>query len=403
MSQLGIIVALVAVTPAAAVSPDPKDLAVPPAEVAKARTLVGKLASEDFDVREDAQDGLAKMGRLALPALLGGVRSHPSPEVRFRCQSLLPKASALDLQARLDTFLADTDGKFEHDLPGWNEFRKLSGDGTAARKVFVGMLGERANRELVLAAAGPPAELGPLVAARKQEMYYWRYPRAVAGKPTERKDATAADVLALMFAEVHAPSKFVPRTINSNVVYMASGFTTALNDGGGTGKVYQAVVGKWMDTRDDAISMNVAISLANSIGLEKHGSAVAARLVRFKGATITYRLNAALSLAQHDAREHLPALEAVFDDEAGLIVNRGLVAGNVQVTTIQMRDTALAAALLLTDQEPRDYGFTETVKARRGMRMSYTNWRLAEDKRKAAFAKWKAWRAEHPDHDAGKK
>lgn len=398
MSRLGLaLVLLFAAGPAAAASPDPTDLSIPPADLLKARDLVEALASEDFDEREDAQRDLAKMGRLALPALLAGVNNHPSPEVRFRCQVLLPKAAAADLQARLDTFLADADGKFEHDLPGWNEFRKITGGAAAARTVFVGLLADPDNRELVLAVAGPPGELGTLVAARKQEMYYWRYPRTINGTRTTKKEATAADVLTLMFAEAHVASKFVPRTINTVTVYTPAAFTSALAEEGDKVAAYRAVVGRWMDTRDDAISMSMAITLSRTLNLPKHATAVAARLVTFKGATASYRMNAALALAQSGAREHLSVLESVFADESAININRAVVGGKLQLEQIQLRDVALAAALMLTDQEPRDYGFATTARAQPGVRLSYTSWRLPEDKRKAGFAKWKTWRAENPD------
>ena len=100
LALLGFAIALAAGV-GVAVSPNPKDLAIPSAEMSRARDLVNKLASEAFDEREEAQEILAKMGRLALPALADGIKGNPSPEVRFRCQSLIPKAVQEDLQARL--------------------------------------------------------------------------------------------------------------------------------------------------------------------------------------------------------------------------------------------------------------------------------------------------------------
>ena len=111
--------------PAAGSSPDPKRLAVPPEDMLKAQELVRQLGSDDFPVRESAHDRLAKMGRLAKPALGTALASNPDPEVRSRCRELMPRAAAADLKARLATFLADTDGKFEHDLSRWNEFQAV--------------------------------------------------------------------------------------------------------------------------------------------------------------------------------------------------------------------------------------------------------------------------------------
>ena len=63
------------------------------------------------------------MGRLARPALLDGVNLDPDPEVRLRCSTLLPKATTEEYQARLDAFMADTEAKYEHNLPGWHKLR----------------------------------------------------------------------------------------------------------------------------------------------------------------------------------------------------------------------------------------------------------------------------------------
>ena len=50
-------------------------------DMAKARALVRKLGSEIFHEREDAQEELADLKRLARPALVEAVSSDPDPEV----------------------------------------------------------------------------------------------------------------------------------------------------------------------------------------------------------------------------------------------------------------------------------------------------------------------------------
>ncbi len=375
-------------------SPDPKDLAVPAAEQARARELVKKLASEAFEDRESAQDDLTKMGRLAVPALLEGLNANPSPEVRFRCQALIPRASQEDLQARLDTFLADKDGKFKHDMPGWNEFRKLAGGSSTSRAAFVELLKEPANRTMVLAVTGSPHELGTLVGQRKQELYQMRI-RRTANAPI--RTPSVPDVIALMFAESHVESKHVPRTTTSTVIYNIPGLAALVTGSDEKADVYKSVIGNWIETRDDAVSMYTAMNQATSLGLPKHGTTIAAKLIKFKGATISYRFYAAFALARNKATEHLPALEDSFADEAALNLGGRVVNGVVERQQVQMRDMALAAALLLTGQDTAEYGFTEQYKNNPGMQFTYSNWRLPEDKRKAAFAKWKAWRSKNPD------
>src|SRR5439155_19187177 len=108
-------------------SPDPKDLAIPAAELGRARELVRRLGSDDPREREAAQAELARMGRLARPVLAEAAAADPSAEVRGRAARLLPRAEAEELQARLDTFRADTELAYQHDLPGWSQFRVAAG------------------------------------------------------------------------------------------------------------------------------------------------------------------------------------------------------------------------------------------------------------------------------------
>ena len=91
---IGFLLGLVIGIPAFASSPDPKTLAIPSEELTRARELVHQLGSEDFDERERAEAELAKMGRLARPALVEAANTDPSQEVRSRCSSLLPRATA---------------------------------------------------------------------------------------------------------------------------------------------------------------------------------------------------------------------------------------------------------------------------------------------------------------------
>jgi hypothetical protein len=395
MKRFALLLLLVAAPSARANSPDPKSLAIPPAEQSRAKSLVEQLGSELFAEREEALDELDKMGRLAFPALLEGLNTNPSPEVRSRCQTLVSKAAHADMQARLATFLADVEGKFEHDLPGWNQFKKLTGSTPVSRTTFVELLKDTSNRNLVLGVAGSPHELGRLIATRKQELYQSRVNRVP--NATARKEVTIPDIISLMFAESHVESKHVPRSISSTVIYNSAVLTSAVSAGTDQGAVYKSIVARWIESRDDALSMYQAMTQANALGLKKEGTAVAIKLLQMKGGTTSYRMYAAFALARNGAKEHVPALEAVFTDESALNMGGRVVNGKLEQQKVEVRDMALVCALMLTGQNTEEYGFSEMYKNQTGMQYTYSNWRMPEDKRKAAFEKWKAWRAKNPD------
>jgi hypothetical protein len=121
----------------------------------------------------------------------------------------------------------------------------------------------------------------------------------------------------------------------------------------------------------------------------------AARVLTADGAPQYSKQAAAAMLARHGGKAYLPAVTALSRDDTRLIFAQN---GQVEV---QVRDFALAMALVLTGQDPKEYGLTTQPGANESLKLSYTYHRFyagdkqtAEEKRAAAFAKWRAWEAE---------
>jgi len=391
-----------AITPAAPpVDPDPKHLTVPPADQARAAALVEKLGSPRFEDREKAQEDLSAMGRLAVPALAEALTKNASAEVRARCQALYPRARADDLQARLEVFVADEAGKFEHELPGWAEFRQITaGCGPAARAVFAEVVAHPLGRELVMTDL-PPQDLGARIAVRRQELYTRRI--NTTGRAGQQLPPTAVEVLALMLAETRIPSRHIPRTSSSVLVYTTPNFASAVNGGGREARVYRTIAGKWAASRDEALLMVQALSVATTLELSEAAD-LGARMVKTVGVTAQNKALAAMAVAKSGNPKFLPALESAFKDEgvvnvfgAVAIAPVGAPAPPVAARSVQLRDIALAAAVLLTEQDPTEYGFVLANNPSRTARYNYGVWSLPADRRAAAFEKWAKWRSENPD------
>jgi hypothetical protein len=417
---LPLLLATTGLTVAASVSPDPKTLVIPKQELSKARELVQQLGSEQFNEREEAERELAKMGRAARAALLEGVNNDPSQEVRSRCESLLPKATSLEMKARLEVFLADSEGKYEHDLPGWNQFRaKTRSEWTmlghtwanrsldkASRAVFADLLSTPINRQIVMAAGGSDSELGMIVAGRRQELYNQKYGRTmlvgggfVTTNAAARREPTTEDIAALLFAESLAPAKVVPRAVSISVLITSSGFMNANRTTDEKGKVYQAILIAWLESRQDPMDMYYAMNIASQAGLSEHALRLAIRLFEGKGVVQSYRGMAAAMIARLGNRNHIPLLENALADTAVLTTLRRSIVkdGKQELVTfdIQMRDVALCVSILLAGENPKDYGFSDLYEANgNGIAYSYTRYYFPDDKekREAAFAKWKAAR-----------
>lgn len=384
-------------------NPDPKALEVPAEQLSKARELVQKLASDAF--RERAHEALAEMGRLARPALLDAARTDPDPEVRQRCHALLPKATAAEMRARLDAFLADTDGKYEHDLPGWNRLRgavrgeftafgwtwaaRPNGDRTA-RALFTDFLNAPGGRDLLTALDRDRGSAGQAVAARKQQLYQMRFPR----DGTPGRNPTVAEVAVVMFAESQVPSKNVPRATALTSVITSSGLTAAVQADDDRGRALKAVTTAWFDSRTEGVDMYSALTLANAMNNTDAAGRLAGRLLTVPGVTGFYRGNALSTIVRLKMTDQMPAVEKAFADQTALSTTIRVVNGVQVRQTIEVRDAALAAAVLLTGQDPAAYGFEGLTKG--ATTFTYTQGRIAEGKRDEAFKKWKEWREKNP-------
>lgn len=404
---LAALIGLAAPAAAAAPSPDPKTLAVPAAELSKARALVQKLGSEAFADREAAERDLAAMGRAARAALLDGASVDPDPEVRARCRTLLPKATAAEMKARLDTFLADAGGKYEHDLPGWNRLRAVvrgewpllgwtfaarPAAGPAARALFVEFLAAPEGRKLLTAVGTGDDDLATMVAERKQQLYYMRTRRVPGVVP---RTPGAMEVAVVVFADSQAEFKSAGRSNLFTSVMTSSGFLQATKGSDEKAAALRAVLAAWFDTRTDPMEMYYALSLANSTQDENAAGRLAVRLLGTAGAPGYHKGQALTTLVRLKRADQLPALEKAFADNSVLSNATVIVNGVRVVQPIEVRDAALAAALLLSDQSPTDYGFVAFPKVPPGT-FSYSYARITEDKRKEAFAKWQAWREKNP-------
>src|SRR5437879_4393456 len=127
----GLLFGLAALAPANTPTLSPKDRE-------EAVQLVSKLGNPSFKVREDAANRLVQFGRAVEPVLRTGLTSS-EPEVRRRCERLIPLALHYDLEKQITAFLADKDEKNPPVLPGWDKFKSVSGGGDAARSLFVDM------------------------------------------------------------------------------------------------------------------------------------------------------------------------------------------------------------------------------------------------------------------------
>jgi hypothetical protein len=387
-----LVAALVLSYPAAG-NPNPAALAPSPEQLARARDLVRKLGSAVYREREAATRELFRMGRVALPALAEAVADTADPEVLTRVELLRPKIEAADLRARLDAFLADADGKYDHDLPGWDRFRAVAGTTPDARELFTQFWKSKPNADLLAAVRGPRDELVRRVAVRRMELYTQQYRTTPAGR---REQPTVADLAALAFLE-GAAGKIDDRRYPYALMQLVVSHPAAREAVRDEGKPsFRRLIVNWLDTRRDAAELAYAVSLAGSLGLKEAPAAkYAARQLDAAGTPPASRMHALTTVARTGGTAYLPVLAKALTDETAQRVVRVGPNGQPEPVDLQVRDVALAMCLLATGQKPEDYGFEARGPAgSEAAKYNYSQYRFADDaKRKAAFEKWRAFAA----------
>jgi len=391
--------------------PEPGPVTVSAADRERALALVTSLGSDSFLERDQAQRDLWTMGRHALPALRIGTGKDPDPEVRRRCELLVPRAEALDFEARMAAFLADPEEKYHHVVPGWDRFRTLTGNEPAAREFYVEMLRSKGNRPLLEAIdlrdenPTPPivdaALVGPLafvsqpkrgqlaqrLVNRKQELYQKMNPRGFNGRSSydERYEPTAEDSATILFCDtlqgdsgaavvvgvrVATPSLLMSRT------RARSGLESER-----TGPVMKKLLLAWLGSRTSGAGLYQGVLLIQSLSF-KEGLSYAGKLVAMEGASTLHRATAAVAISKigdkDDAKYLVPAMT-----DATLV--RNVAGGGGE---IQLRDVALAQAANLVGHSPEAFGLRGQSTGDYA-RYYYWNYSFASDaEREKGFAKW---------------
>jgi hypothetical protein len=353
-----------------------------PAELHKARELVRQLGDSSFEVRERAGARLFQMGTGVKQVLLEGSRD-PDPEVRRRCRDLLPAVLEADRRARLAAFLADKEGKQRHDLPGWERFRKLAGEGRAARELFAEI--QKGDSVYFLQDVDRhPEKAGSLCEGRCQDLQQKLYGGFRGGQPLALHEVAA---VLLVAADPKVSMPGLPAYTVGNFLYQSSA-RTALTVGPQPSP-FRKLVLAWMRRQaadDNGIyqALQVATNLNLNEGLDL--AVEAARARKLKGQPLAKVLTV---IGKLGTREHLRLLELHLTDTT-VVGNFGLNNGR---GVTEVRDVALAMMVHLTGQEHKDYGF---LFSRNHPSLKFHEVFLGfstTEERDQAFRKWKEWSA----------
>jgi HEAT repeat protein len=346
--------------------------------------LVRQLGDPSYRVREKATGALVQMGRVAKTALVLG-STDADPEVRTRCLKLLPAALADDLQARIDAFLADREGRQPHDLPGLARFEKLLGAGPAARALYAELL--KTDATLLDLADRDPAAAADRFATRAQQLQATMYNNMAAG---QKAAVSPQEVAGLLFVGSEPKLPLPPQATWPIYSLMYRPEVRAAFTGTNPDDPYKKLLLYWINQRTDAMTLQQSLNLAIQLDL-KDCLGLALKSAADKTVQGYSRGFAIAAIGKLGTREQLPALEPLIDDTTQV----GTFGwNNVQINT-EIRDVALAMSVHLSGQSLKDYGF-EVVAQNQSLRFSPYYCGFSDPaQREAAQKKWKEWAASH--------
>jgi hypothetical protein len=317
----------------------------------------------------------------AKPALEAATKS-PDAEIRLRARSVLATILSADFEQRLEAF-ALGDENSDLTLPAWDKFVANYGDNRAARQLFVEM--QRCEPELLEALETGAAPATTLLNDRMREIIDGR-------RDSLNNLGTLATLLFVGAADgveagedgcLHVYPYVVQATYRGNI-------RSPMWPG-----LLKKMVGRWI-ARDTTPAMtNQNLSLAAQLELKPETMSIASRVLDSKDSLPATKQLSIMMIARFGDQDELPLIEKHLRDAT--------VLGQVQVDNpprqvdLQLRDVALAAALHMSGQNLREYGFKNVQEYAQTVFQVGTLGLEDEETRIAAFKKWTEWRAEHSD------
>ena len=346
--------------------------------------LVGQLGNDEFTIRETATEELTEIGLPAFAALEAAGK-NPDREVRYRSLRILGLIRHQDMQRRLEAFLAGKDEDEDYQLAGWARFKKSYGDDAHSRTLFVEM--QRADADLLQAL-----EEGPQRAAEAIGQRTIQFQQAL--QLGAQQQASLGQVATTLFVSAEED---VSLPVQTMTMVLNQCFQQAYRDTL-TNSPRRDLPRKMLGSiirRSEGTAAYTALNVAYQLNLPE-GIEPAVKLLN--NPAQPYMLPQALMLvARSGDAAHLPAIEKLLDNKT--MITRSTEANKKVTYELQVRDAALAAAVLLSKQELKAYfdGAKDQPQPS-DLQQIFFNPRLIgfadEQARTAANEKWSKYRAD---------
>jgi hypothetical protein len=348
-------------------------------------SLVKQLGSEDFAEREAAGDELSRAGLAAFTALEAAA-VHPDREVRYRAIRILGQIRELDLQRRLDAFLSGKEDTGEYPLPAWSRFKKAYGDDSTSRQLFVELT--RADAEVMRSLEESPKRASDLLGERA-------FAHQQALQLGQQQQLTLPQIGVMLFVAAEEDVTLQAQTMSMiyNYCYQQT-LRDAVTNSSKNG-IPRKMVGSIIRRSEDmAAYQGMLIGL--NLGLDD-GMVPALKVLNGQGNRASHISQYALmTVAKLGNATHLPLVEKLLDDKS--VVTR--MQENKIIYDVQVRDAALATAVILTKQELKTYFADRPNQPTTDPQQIFFNPRVIgfteEAKREETHKKWAEYKAKQP-------
>lgn len=349
--------------------------------------LVQTLGHRDYKLREQAGRQLLEIGAPAAEAIKAG-QASPDSEISDRCKKLYPQIWTLALEKRLVKFIKATGAKDSDDLPFAKTWLEIAGDATAGRELYANMV--RAHADRLRDAEARPDRVPAILAEFAKGVYTKNLATGAVPRPGSAIGEPDVALFLFLGAVGDVRRTVTPGMSSTHATqFLNSEWLAKALGGDAPNKPARALFAKWLEKERYSIVMRRGMDLA-AVHKVTECVPIILKIAADTNTTALVRATALLGFSRLGTKDNLKDLEPFLKD-TGMVTTVG-VAGGLR-TTIQTRDVALGAALLMTGQSPKEFGFEREAPTATTM-TSYTYYGFSDDdKRDAAHAKWKEWAA----------
>ncbi|MEX0792053.1 MAG: hypothetical protein WD045_02885 [Pirellulaceae bacterium] len=357
-----------------------------PGQQATIPQLIRDLGAPEFATRELAQQRLIASRHAAFEEVERACRS-PDPEIQRRATATLELLKEEIQRSDIEGLIAGR----EVQIPGWDRFRKLIGDGPEDRRLFAEML--QAEWEIVEISEKSPQQADYAIFLRAAELKYQIY--------AENQSLSIGNVMAMLFATSH-PEIHLTGPANEELQYVLSAPTLSQSlVSHESSRSIRGVLNHWVlrSTENRNLSARVRHAILNLCLQEnlESGVPLATSVLRASGTDFldvdqnNYLVFGLLAIGKLGNKEHRPIIREYFDRHHRIV--QYLPGNDHESYSTQLRDVALAVDIHLTGHDPRQFGFPQIDSDPTHLFVYRTIGFSSEAARDEAFLKWKEFDA----------